>query len=250
MPLTGRPRNGPGASNRGDERSREREHLLLAGLEPDERCSKRDKEHQRWVRSRSRLVQLAKRDGSAWVQARPRGARRRSQNDRQNRASKVGPLKLARVIPSLRTDDQGREPPGLESAPQLTLLVHERASRDERAVRSTFRRESDTPARIRRSVQRTKRTSPKAAPGDRMLPFGLVGPWQVPSFRILAKARESEMSPPPGITKRVLPPRAGQSPGSFCFGLRLRRSDAGCLASGVSFGPQAISSVRASPPQK
>lgn len=64
-PLTGRPRNGPGASNRGDERSQEREHLLLAGLEPDERCSKRDNEHQRWVRSRSRLVQLAKRDGSA-----------------------------------------------------------------------------------------------------------------------------------------------------------------------------------------
>lgn len=65
LPLTGCSRNGPGASNRGEERSREREHLLLAGLEPDERCSKRDKEHQRWVRSRSRLVQLAKRDGSA-----------------------------------------------------------------------------------------------------------------------------------------------------------------------------------------
>lgn len=45
--------------------------------------------------------------------------------------------------------DRRREPRGLEQAPQLTIVVHERASREKRAVRSPFRRESDTPARIR-----------------------------------------------------------------------------------------------------
>lgn len=44
------------------------------------------------------------------------------------------PLKLAKVTPSLRTELAGANRAGSRKAPQLTLLVHEHASRDKRAV--------------------------------------------------------------------------------------------------------------------
>jgi hypothetical protein len=116
-------------------------------LEPDERCLEFDKEHQRWARSRERLLQPARRERLAPPTRGPRG-----RHDDSRYPGRVGPLKLATRIPSSRIESAGANRAGSRERPNSPSWCTSRrhASRCREVL---LQRELDARARIRRCVQ-------------------------------------------------------------------------------------------------